>query len=86
VADWRTRGISPPALDNGGVVQTGGGDAEDMWGEVTDVAAEVRSGEHEIGRVGGSHPPKPDVECVALDNGGDWFKLVEAMLGTCGVR
>jgi hypothetical protein len=43
------------------VVQPGGGNAGDVWGEVTGVVAEVKSGEHEIGRGRGFTPPKQQI-------------------------
>jgi hypothetical protein len=39
-----------------------------MWGEVTEVVAEVRGGEHEIGWGRGLSPPKPNIERNALNN------------------
>jgi hypothetical protein len=57
-----------------------------MWGEVTEVVVEVQGGEHKVGQERGFSPSKPNIECDALNNGGEWFKLAEVMLGMCGVR
>jgi hypothetical protein len=79
-------GISPPklniecdTLDNGGVVQTGGGDAGDMRAEVAEVVAEVRGEECEIGRERVFSPPKPNIECDTLGIGWGWLKSTEVM-------
>jgi hypothetical protein len=56
-----------------------------MWGEVIEVVAGVRSAEQEIGRGSGFSPPKPDIECVMLNNDGGRLKLVVVVQEICGV-
>jgi hypothetical protein len=50
-----------------------------MWSGVVKVVAQVQGGGHEIGRGRGFSRPKPNIECVAVDNGGGWFKPAEVV-------
>jgi hypothetical protein len=64
----------------------GEGEVYMPFGNVGKVVVEVRGAEHEITRGMGISPPKPNIKCDALDNGGGLLKLAEMVQETCGVR
>jgi hypothetical protein len=69
-----------------GAVETRGGGAGDMWGGVGEVVTGVQSAEREIGRGSGFSPPKPNMECIVLNNDGGRLKLAVVMQEICRVR
>jgi hypothetical protein len=49
------------------------------------VVVGVQGGKHEIAREMGISPPKPNIECDMLNNGGGLLQPAETVHETCGV-